>query len=300
VHVVTGAFSFTGGYVARALLARGERVRTLSRRPDSGHPLAAEVEYARLQFADEEALTRDLQGATTLFNTYWVRYPRAEVTWDVVLANTRALLRAARWAGVRRVVLFSVSNASEASPYGYFRAKAVAERELRQSGIPFTIVRPTLIFGWGELLLSNIAWTLRRSPVFLVPTGGRYAVQPVSAEETAELAVELAGRSDDVEVDAAGPAVYSFAELVAAVRRAIGARCRLIRCPPAVVLATTRAASLPLRDVLISREELAALRDDLLVSHEPPRTTKRLEDWLAEESGTLGCSFVSERKRNWS
>jgi uncharacterized protein YbjT (DUF2867 family) len=299
VHVVTGAFSFTGAHVARALLARGGNVRTLSRWPEPGHPLDGVVEFARLQFDDEETLTRDLSGATTLYNTYWVRFPREDVTWATVLENTRTLLRAARSAGVGRVVQFSVSNASEASPYGYFRAKALAERELRESGLSHAIVRPTLTFGHGELLLNNIAWTLRRSPVFLLPTGGRYATQPVSVEDVVDLALELAGQSDDVSADAAGPAVFSFAELVAAVRAAVGARARLVRCPPTVVLGAARAASLPLRDVLIRRDELGALRDDLLVSRGPPRATKRLEDWLAETADTLGRWFVSERRRNW-
>jgi uncharacterized protein YbjT (DUF2867 family) len=300
VHVVTGAFSYTGSYVARALLERGERVRTLSRRPDPEHALAGGVEFAPLQFADEAALTRDLSGATTLFNTYWVRFPHGETTWASVLDNTRTLIRAARAAAVGRIVQFSVSNASEDSPYGYFRAKALAERALREAELPHAIVRPTLIFGRGDLLLSNIAWTLRRSPVFLLPGGRRYATQPVAVEDVAELAVELAGRSDDVMADAAGPAVYSFRQLVAAVRDAIGARTRLVACPPFAVVVATRAASILLRDDLVRREELAALGDDLLVSHAPPSSARRLEDWLAEEAHDLGRSFISERRRNWS
>ena len=300
VHVVTGAFSFTGAYIARALLERGERVRTLSRRPDPEHPLAGDVEFGRLQFADEEALTRDLSGATTLFNTYWVRYPHRESTWASVLDNTRTLIRAARAAGVGRVVQVSVSNASEDSPYGYFRAKALAERELQESGLAHAIVRPTLIFGRGDLLFSNTAWALRRSPVFLVPTGRRYATQPVAVEDVAELTVELAGRSDDVVADAAGPAVYSFRELVAAVRSAIGAHSRLVGCPPLAVVAATRAAAIPLGDVLVRRDELAALGDDLLVSRAAPSGARRLEHWLAEEADALGRTFISERRRNWS
>lgn len=109
MHVVTGAFSFTGAFVARALLDRGERVRTLSRRPDAGHRLDGKVEFARLQFEDEEALARDLSGAATLFNTYWIRFPRGDVTWETVLDNTRILLRAARKAGIGRVVRWPTS-----------------------------------------------------------------------------------------------------------------------------------------------------------------------------------------------
>jgi uncharacterized protein YbjT (DUF2867 family) len=300
VDAVTGALSFTGSYVARALLARGGEVRTISRRPDPAHPLAERVEFARLQFDDERALARSLEGATTLFNTYWVRFPRSGVSWKSVVSNTRTLLRAAAAARVGKVVQLSVANASERSPYGYFRAKALAEQALRDSGLAYAIVRPTLIFGRGELLFSNIAWALRRSPVFLLPRGGRYATQPVAAEDVAELAVDLASAVDNVVGDAAGPATYSFAELVEAVRGAVGARARLVSVPPRVLVAATRVAAAPLRDVLIVPEELAALGDDLLTSSEPARGRRRLEDWLRAEADTLGRSFVSERRRNWS
>ena len=299
VNVVTGVFSYTGGYIARELLARGERVRTLSRRPEPGHPLAAEVALGTLQFDDEAALARDLEGAVTLYNTYWIRFPRGAVTWEDVVGNTRVLLRAARAAGVTRVVQFSVANASETSPYGYFRAKARAERALRESGISYAVVRPTLIFGRGEFLLENIAWALRRFPFFLVPGGEGFRVQPVSATEVARLAVELAGRRDDVVADAAGPVVYTLSELVGAVRGAVGATSRLVRCPAGLVLAAARLGELALGDVLVTREELGALRSNLLTSNAPAVGTAHLEDWLAAEAERLGRAFASERRRNW-
>jgi NADH dehydrogenase len=132
VSVVTGAFSFTRSPNAARLLADGERVRTLSRRPDPAHPLSARVEPGTLQFADADRLRADLAGATTLYNTYWIRFPRGAVTWDHVLANTRALLRAAAEAGVRRVVHLSVTGAREDAPLAYYRHKAIAERAVRE------------------------------------------------------------------------------------------------------------------------------------------------------------------------
>ena len=299
VNVVTGVFSYTGGYITRELLARGERVRTLSRRPEPTHPLAAEVTLGTLQFEDESALARDLEGAGTLYNTYWIRFPRGAVTWEDVVGNTRVLLRAARAAGVARVVQFSVANASEASPYGYFRAKAWAERALRESGISYAVIRPTLIFGRGEFLLENIAWALRRFPFFLVPGGEGFCVQPVSATEVARLAVELAGREDDVVADAAGPAAYTLAELVAIVREAIGASTRLVPCPAQLVLAAARLGKWAFGDVLVTREELGALRTNLLTSSGTAVGTARLEDWVAAEADRLGRAFASERRRNW-
>ena len=114
LDVVTGAFSFTGRHIAEALLERGRRVRTLTRRPDPSHPLASRVETAPLAFDD--SLVDSLRGADTLYNTYWVRFEHGAATFEQAVENIGALLRAAASAGVRRVVHVSVANPDERSP----------------------------------------------------------------------------------------------------------------------------------------------------------------------------------------
>jgi uncharacterized protein YbjT (DUF2867 family) len=300
VSVVTGAFSYTGSHIAARLLADGERVRTLSRRPDPAHPLSARVEAGTLQFADAGRLRADLAGATTLYNTYWIRFPRGDVTWDDVVANTRTLLRAAAAAGVRRVVHVSVTGARADSPLPYYRHKAIAERAVREAGTAsHAILRPTLVFGRGDILVNNIAWLLRRLPVFVIPGAGGYRLAPVAVEDVAELAVGLGRRDDDVAVDAAGPDTLSFAALVRLVRAAVGARCRLVHAPPRVALALAAAAGALRGDALVTRDELAGVMAELLVSAGPPAGRRRLGEWLAAEGPALGRSFVSERERNW-
>jgi nucleoside-diphosphate-sugar epimerase len=299
MHVVTGAFSYTGSYLARELLSRGESVKTLSRVPDPEHPLSSEVAFGRLHF-DDAALTEELRGADTLFNTYWVRFEARRVTWDAVLANTRTLLRAARAAGVRRIVHFSVSNASQNSPYSYFCAKAAAEREVRESGLSHAIVRPTLIVGRDDVLLNNIAWALRRLPLFLVPGDGRYRVQPITVEDLARLAVDVGESTNDVTRDAAGANTVQFGELVHAISRAIGARSRILRAPMPLALLAASTAGRILRDVVVTRDELRALMDELLVSGEPPAGATGVYTWLAENGYALGRAFVPEFRRNWA
>lgn len=299
MHVVTGVFSYTGSYVARELLSRGESVKTLSRAADPAHPLFPKVAFGRLRF-DEAALAGELRGASTLYNTYWIRFAARGMTWETVLANTRVLLRAARIAGVQRIVHFSVSNASEASPYPYFRAKAAAEREVRDSGLSYAVVRPTLIVGRDDVLLNNIAWGLRRLPLFLVPGDGRYRVQPIAVEDLAGLAADLGRGKDDVTRDAAGPDAVPFGELVHAIGRAVGARRRIVRAPMPLALLAARTAGRILGDVVVTRNELRALMDDLLVSREPPAAARGFHEWLAENGHALGHAFVAEFRRNWS
>jgi NADH dehydrogenase len=297
--VVTGAFSYTGRAIAERLLDRGDAVRTLTRRDAAGDPLAARVESAPLQFRDRTALGEGLRGAETLYNTYWIRFERGDSTFALAVENSRVLFRAAAEAGVERVVHVSVTNAAEDSPFPYFRGKAAVERALAESGLPFAIVRPTLVFGSEDILVNNIAWILRRSPVFLVPGDGSYRVQPVSVADTAAICVAAAAEVRGQTLDAAGPDTFTFEELVRAVASAVGARRRIVHASRGAALALSRLVGLAMRDVLLTREELDGLMAGLLVSGGPPQGLERFTDWLAREGDRLGRRYVSELARNF-
>jgi uncharacterized protein YbjT (DUF2867 family) len=295
LDVVTGAFSYTGRHITRRLLAEGRGVRTLTRRrnPASG------LEQAPLRFDDPEALAESLRGADVLYNTYWIRFEHGESTFARAIDNMRRLFEAAGEAGVRRVVHVSVTNASEDSPLPYFRGKAILERELRESGLSYAVVRPTLIFGSLDILVNNIAWILRRLPVFVVPGDGRYRVQPVSAEDVAAIALAAAREPESAVVDAAGPEVYGFGELVRLVGLAVGSRRLLVRVPPAVALTLSDLIGRLRRDVLLTPDELAGLMDSLLVSAEPARGRDSFREWVAANADGLGRRYVSELARNY-
>ena len=298
LDVVTGAFSYTGRHIAEALLARERRVRTLTRRPpDPAHPLASRVEVALLVFDD--SLVESMHGVDTLYNTYWVRFERGETTFARAVENTGRLFAAATRAGVRRVVHVSVANPDASSPFPYFREKARTEEVLRESGLSHAIVRPTLVFGPEDILVNNIAWALRHLPVFLIAGDGRSEVQPVSVRDTASICVEVGARDDDVTLDAAGPQSWSFEDFVRLVRHEVGGRARVWHSPPRIALGVARIAGLFLRDVIVTRDELDALEAGLLVSHEPPLSSARFDEWLAENGDTLGRTHTSELARNF-
>lgn len=290
MNAVTGVFSYTGRAIAEELLARGERVRSLSRRDEPDDPLRSRVEVATLRFDGQ-----GLGGVTTLYNTYWIRFERDGMTFDRAVENTIALFESARRAGVERIVHVSVANADQADDLPYFRGKHRLEEWLAGSGIPHRIVRPTLVFGSGDILVNNIAWLLRNSPVFLVPGRHDYLVQPVSLADTARIAV-AAGEGT---VDAAGPDTMPFADLVCAVRDAVGARCRVIRGPRRAGVSIVAVAGAALRDVVVTRDELAGLERSLLTSPLPPLGRDRIADWLQSCAGVLGRRYVSELARNF-
>ena len=297
--VVTGAFSFTGGYVARRLLNHGVRVRTLTRRPDQPNPFGNMVEAAPLDFSDPDGLCRSMQGAGVFYNTYWVRFARGRTTFDKAVENAKTLFVAAVRAGVGRIVHFSVANDSPESGLAYFRAKAQVEELLKSLGTPYTIIMPTLVFGVGDLLLNNIAWALRRFPVFPVYGRGDYPVQPVYVEDLAAQAVEAGSQRGNSVADAAGPETFSFEALLRLIASEMGVRSRFVHTPPSVGLALTGLVGLLMRDLALTRDEVDGLMAGLLTSNATPTGTTRLSDWLKDHANSLGRRYASELRRNY-
>jgi NADH dehydrogenase len=310
-YAVTGAFGFTGRAIAEHVLAAGSTVVTLSRRrahPDD--PLAARIQVKPLDFSRPAELTAALQGVDTLYNTYWMRFPRGTATFETAVTDSTVLLAAARQAGVRRVVHVSVVGADPAGATPYVRAKGVLEAAVRASGLEWAIVRPTLTYGPNDILINNLAWALRRLPVYGIPGRGRYPIQPVHVDDVARICLEAGqgpadqgpgGQGPGGQVlDAAGPDTLEYRHLVGLVRTAVGSHSVVLPMPTSAVLAAARALGLLVGDVVLTRHELMELSSGLLTSKEPARGRIRLEDWLGEHASELGRHWASELKRNYS
>jgi len=298
IDVVTGAFSYSGRFVAEQLLERGRDVRTLTNHPRPEDPLAARIPSYPLNFSDDAALITALAGSDTLYNTYWVRAPRGNLTHGVAVQNTRRLIEAARRAGVRRIVQTSIANPT-VSASSYYRGKAALEDAVQSSGLSYAIVRPTLLFGEGDVLINNIAWLLRHLPVFAIPGDGRYRLQPMHVKDHARLLVDAGSQTADVVIDSAGPEIFTFDEMVHVLRRAMSVRTLVVHVPPALAMAGATLAGRVVRDMLLTREELDDLMHDILVSHEPPRGATRLTDWLPLHRDDVGRRYASEMERHY-
>jgi len=301
LDLVTGAFSYSGSRIAERLLASGREVKTLTFHPERRHPLQARVVASPYRFDDPVGLARDLEGVNTLYNTYWVRFNRGAATFANAIANSRTLFHAARRAGVARVVHLSIANPSIESTLPYYRGKAQVERALAEVGMAYSIVRPTWIFGGGrDVLTNNIAWILRRMPVFALPGSGRYPVQPVHIDDLARICEQAASAAGDVITDAAGPETMSFDELVQAIRRAVGARSPILHLPPVAMAAAARALGLVVGDVVLTADEISGLSSGLLVSHQAPLGQITFSEWLAEHSRSIGRSYANELQRHFA
>jgi uncharacterized protein YbjT (DUF2867 family) len=298
--LVTGAFSYSGSRIAELLIDSGREVRTLTHHPDRAHPLRARVHALPYRFEDPVALARSLEGVTTLYNTYWVRFERGRTSFANAVADSRALFEAARRAGVARIVHVSIANPSIDSPLPYYRGKARVEQTLAESGVPYVIVRPTFLFGGGrDILVNNIAWILRRMPLFVVPGDGRYLVQPIHVDDLARICLQAAHGRSGVIMDAAGPDTMSFEELVRAIRDAVGRRTPILHAPPAVMASLARALGLVVRDVVLTADEIRGLTAGLLVSHQPALGRIRFIEWLKEKGPALGHAYANELGRHF-
>ncbi|HNQ93325.1 MAG TPA: NAD(P)H-binding protein [Anaerolineales bacterium] len=296
---VTGAFSYTGKYVTQRLLARGEEVVTLTNHPNRPNPFNGQVKTFPLNF-DEAGMTKSLQGADVLVNTYWVRFDKGNNTQPRAVENTRTLVNAAKAAGVKRIAHVSIANPSADSPLPYYWGKAANEKAVIESGIPYAIVRPTVLVGGGEdILINNIAYLLRRFPFFLVPGDGSYGIQPVHVEDVADLLVEGIYNKDSYIVDAVGSEKYTFKELIQLVGKKIGSARPLISAPPRLALLAAQFLSLFVSDVILTPEEVGGLMANLLVSKEPARGKIKFSDWLEENKNTIGTKYASEIAKHY-
>ena len=300
LHAVTGAFGFSGRHIPARLLAEGDEVLTLTNhppRPDSQG--LGSIATAPLVF-DVASLAKSLEGVDTLFNTYWVRFARGKTTHSAAVLNSTTLIEAARMAGVRRIVHVSIANPDAASRLPYYSGKAEVEAALVASGVGYAILRPTVLFGDEPILVNNIAWLLRRMPIFGIPGDGRYRIQPIHVDDLADLAVGFARHRDNVVADAAGPETFDFSDFVRLIREAIGSRSRIVHASPRLALLAAQLLGREVGDVLVTRDELDGLMADLLVSDSSPLGRTSFTAWLAESSPWLGREYLSEVKRHFS
>lgn len=297
--VITGANGYTGKYITRRLLAAGEKVKTLTGHPNRPTSFGDSVPVLPFNFDNEKALTKSLEGVKTFYNTYWVRFSYGQTTYDLAIENTKTLIRSAKNAGVQRFVHVSIANPDATSPLPYYRGKGILEKELIQSGLSYAIIRPTVIFGDEDILINNIAWFLRKFPIFAVPGNGEYGIQPIFVEDMAELVVE-AGRSKENRIlDAVGPDAFTFNEIVRLIAEKVGSKSKVVHLPPSLAWQVSRVLGLFVGDVVLTQEEVKGLLDNLLVSKQSPLGKTRLSAWLDQHRNSIGTGFTSELKRHF-
>jgi uncharacterized protein YbjT (DUF2867 family) len=297
MHVVTGAFGYSGKYIARKLLASGYKVRTLTNSLGRENPFGDALDVHPYNFDRPDELANSLRGAEVLYNTYWVRFDHKDFNHEQAVRNTQTLINAAKIAGIRRIIHVSITNPSEDTNLPYFRGKAALEHAVKESGISYAILRPTVLFGQEDILINNIAWILRRFPFFGVFGDGFYKLQPIYVDDLAVLAIEEGKKTANVTIDAIGPETFTYRELVETIGHAIGKPRPIVRIPPQLGLTIGRILGALVGDVLITREEIQGLMENRLYTESPPAGSTRLTVWMKDHADELGRLYSSELAR---
>ena len=297
IHAVTGAYGYSGRYIAQRLLDDGQRVITLTNSLSRANPFGDRIRAFPFHFDQPELLAEHLRGVSVLYNTYWVRFNHRLFKHADAVRNTLTLFEAAKKAGVQRVVHVSITNPSEDSPLEYFKGKAVLEKALIESDMSYAIVRPAVLFGKEDILINNIAWVLRHLPVFGVFGDGRYRLQPIHVDDLARLAVEQGKHHENVVINAIGPETFTYRELAAKIGEWIGRPRPIVSVAPWLGYAVGRLLGVFVGDVVVTKDEIEGLMADLLYVDSPSTGTTLLSDWVKEHAGTLGRQYTSELAR---
>lgn len=293
---VTGAFNFTGWYIAKELLRLGESVQTLTNHPERDPFRGAILSYP-LDFTKPDELAKTLQGTKILFNTYWVRYQHGDISHQLAVENIKILIQCAMQAGVERLVHISVTNPSLETDLPYFKGKAEVEEYIKRSGISYAIIRPSLIFGFEDVLINNIAWLIRHFLLFPVFKNGEALIQPVFAEDNAMIAVEAGYRLENLTWDSVGPERYPFAEIVRMLAKTLNRKIWIPRFPNSLTLSLSQIIGWFQKDWLLTRDEMIGLLEDRLISYDPPRGTTSFAQWIKDNANSLGKHYLNDFSR---
>jgi len=297
IHAVTGAFGYSGRYIARRLLNTGHNVITLTNSLHRINPFGEKVQAYSFNFDNPDKLIDILRRVTVLYNTYWVRFNHKKFSHADAVKNTITLFDAAKKAGVKRIVHISITNPSNEFNLEYFSGKAKLEEILKDSGLSYTILRPTVLFGKEDILINNIAWALRRFPVFAVFSNGQYRLQPIYVDDLAELAVEQGENKEDIVINALGPETFTYKGLIKTIGDIIGKKRPIISVPPAVGYIAGILIGKLVGDVMITRDEITGLMNGLLYVDSPPVGKTKLTEWIKEHRDSLGRRYTSELAR---
>lgn len=296
---VTGAFGYSGKYMARRLLDAGHDVLTLTNSPDRPNPFGPKVAAAAFDFDHPDLLERSLTGVDALVNTYWVRFDHKLFTHAQAVANTKVMFEAAKRAGVRRIVHVSITKPDRASDLPYFSGKAELEDALKGLGVSYCILRPTVLFGKEDVLVNNIAWGLRHMPVYGIFGDGQYRLQPIYVDDLAAAAVEQATRVGWGEqiIDAIGPETFTYRGMVEMIAEAIGIEPRIVSMSPRMGYAVCTVLGWMVHDVVITREEIKGLMEERLYVESPALGQTKLSEWVRKNHARLGLHYTSEIAR---
>jgi NADH dehydrogenase len=297
LHAITGAFGFSGKYIAQKLLYKGRQVITITNSGNRPNPFGEKLQAFPFYFDNPEKQVEILKGVSVLYITYWVRFNHKMFSHADAVRNTTTLFESAAKANVERIIYVSITNPSEDSHLEYFSGKGKLERILKNLGVSYSILRPAVLFGKEDILINNIAWALRKLPVFGVFGNGQYRLQPIYVGDLAEIAVQEGESRENNIINCIGPETFTYRALVETIGGIIGKKRLIIPVPPLLGYMAGSLVGKVVKDLFITREEIDGLMADLLYVDSPVTGKTKLTEWARKHADRLGLHYKSELER---
>ena len=255
--LVTGGSGFLGGYVLREAASHGHETVALARSAAAARAVAGH---------GAQPVTGDLDAAAALAGVFAAARCDALVNLaSLGFGHGPAIVAAARQAGIRRAIFVSSTAVTTTLAAPTKRVRLAAEQCIRDSGLDWTILRPTMIYGApGDRNLSRLLALLARAPMLPVPGGGRHLQQPVQVADVADAVLAAAERPGTAGscYDVAGPEPLTFAELLRVSARAVASRTRFVPVPLTPLVAMARGYEQLSHHPKIRAEQLRRLAED--------------------------------------
>ena len=250
---LTGATGFVGSHILARLLANGSAIRALVRQHGT-LPIptgSAKVEEVEGEINSENMAER-IAGCDAVINLIGIIYQRGAATFEKVHhLGTRNLVQAALQSGVKRVVQMSALGARPANATAYHTTKFAAEEEVRNSGIPFVVLRPSLIVGPGSAFIQQMVEVMRAAPfVRPVPGTGKYRFRPVHVDDVAECFAQSLTNPQSIgkTIDLVGSEELSLDEIGDAIAECLQIRKTVVHMPmPLMKIAAALFSILPIK-----------------------------------------------------
>jgi len=237
--LVTGGTGFIGSRVVEQLIQSREEIRILLRpqRKTPNLPRKMALDIAVSSMEDERGLRAALRNVDTVFHFATAEHQGQDADLESVdVRGTQSLLNAAKEAEVKRILFLGRVGADKSSSYPVLRAKALAEDEVRKSGIPFCILRLTDVFGANDHFTLEIASAIRHAPLVLpYPGGGKAIVQPLWIEDllSVMMLIQEIKRFNNGVYEIGGGEFFEFTRIARTVMQLINKKKLLFQVSPA-------------------------------------------------------------------
>jgi NADH dehydrogenase len=286
---LTGATGFVGSHMLQRLLSEGHRVQALVRESDKATRTAQPgVEYFPGDVVAGAGLDSAMQGCDAVVHLVGIIVEKGSNTFEAVHhIGTRNVVEAAKRNGIKRFIQMSALGARADGVAAYQTSKWLGEEEVRKSGIPYCILRPSLIFGSGDGFVTQMMDTMRKAPLFRpVPGDGKPKFRPIHIDDvTLCFARALASEAaTNQTIDLGGPDEWTLDEVLAEIARWAGVSKPAAHVPMPLMMAGAALAQTILPNPPVTVGQLKMLREGSTCDIGPMKRA-----FAIEPKGFTGC-----------